>query len=79
LISATRRLWHEGSVQEWSKNRKLKDRYLFLFNDLLLVTQRKSGEKKYRLRTKILLASCSVDDRRDFSPTMFTAEARACS
>jgi len=76
LISATRRLWYEGPIQEWSKNRKLKERYLFLFNDLLLVTQQKSGEK-YRLRTKIILASCTVDESRDFSPTMFTAEARA--
>ncbi len=53
LTNPRREYIREGAVQMWSDaERKFKNRYLFLFNDVLLITK-KMSQKSYKLRVYI--------------------------
>eukprot|EP01102_Stenamoeba_stenopodia_P003890 TRINITY_DN1400_c0_g1_i2.p1 TRINITY_DN1400_c0_g1~~TRINITY_DN1400_c0_g1_i2.p1 ORF type:complete len:388 (-),score=118.95 TRINITY_DN1400_c0_g1_i2:201-1364(-) len=68
LVVSGRRFVKEGDVQVWSvKERMKKNRHLFLFNDVLLITK-KEGKKKYWLKVYISLKSeLKIQDVQDSS------------
>merc|ERR1711988_1861481 len=71
LLGRPRRLLREGTVAIWDESERMKkERYLFLFNDVLLITK-KEGRRDYWLKVYISLRSeIIVEDVRE-SPTEF--------
>ena len=85
LVEPHRRFVLEGMAYE-VKQKRLKQRYLFLFNDLLLVTDRKQKKDKKssapsaaisaKLVTNISLASANLDPTNDLKGWKFPPEAQ---
>ena len=72
LLGRPRRLLREGTVAIWDESERMKkERYLFLFNDVLLITK-KEGRRDYWLKVYISLRSeIIVEDVRESPSKLF--------